>query len=122
MHPRDGENMHSFLVCALLLMEDTTGICFLPGPGEKSGLRLNFSIEGLTGKSTLENKYHLCSVHINKQPSYTCVQVRLKGRMEGCAGRWVNSDVRKMVFCADRKDEILLPCQLPYILSDKNYI
>lgn len=83
----------------------------------------------LTGKSTLENKYHLCrvvqghsAVYIHDQPSDTCVQVRLKGRMEGHTGRWMKSDVRQMFCCADRTDEISLPWQLPYILSDKNYI
>lgn len=58
MHPRDGENMCSFLMCPLLLMEDITGTYLLRGPGEKSGLRLNFSIQSPTGKSTLESKYH----------------------------------------------------------------
>lgn len=49
MHPRDGENMHSFLVCALLLMEGITGTYFLLGPEEKSDLRLNFLMQSLTG-------------------------------------------------------------------------
>lgn len=119
MHPRDGENMHSFLECSPLLMEGIPGSYLLPGPGDKSGLRLNFSIQSLTGKSTLENKYHLSRV---VQPSDIFVQVRLKVRMEGHAGMWVNSDVRQMFCCADRIDGILQPWQLPYIPSDKNCI
>lgn len=49
-----GENMYSFLVCALLLVEDITGTCFLPGPGDKSDLRFNFSMRSLTRKNPLE--------------------------------------------------------------------
>lgn len=53
MHSRDGENMHSFLVCALLLMEDITGSYFLSGPEKKSDLRLNLLMQSLTGNWVL---------------------------------------------------------------------
>lgn len=89
MHPEMEKTCTAFLCVLFCWWRTSLELASYQGQGRSLAWD-SISACSLSGKSTLENKYHLwrevqghSAVHINKEPSETGVQVRLKARTEG---------------------------------------